>query len=196
MSPHLVESRHPSGASIIDLDDGIRLLVRPVTPDDRDRLVAGLARLSPESQYLRFMTSTPKLSDGQIDHLLDLDGPDHTAVGAIALSELGMPGVAIARYYRLPDEPEVAEVAVTVIDDYQNKGIGPMLLGILAQRAAASGVTSFRAWVLEENRRAVRILTRIGGRATHDRGVVQLDIDIADILRATGDHDPAAAGAA
>jgi RimJ/RimL family protein N-acetyltransferase len=141
------------------LRDGTRVVLRHVRPEDADLLRRGLERLSPESRYRRFLEQISQLTDAQVDYLTRVDGRDHVAIGAV------MPdgeGAGIARFVRLPDEPQVAEAAITVIDDMQGKGLGYLLAIALARAAWERGVRRFRGRVLAENPQILQLLVELG----------------------------------
>src|SRR5947207_5929492 len=106
------------------LRDGSPVVVRPILPEDRDRLVEGFARLSDESRYRRFGTPVRRLTDEQLRYLTEIDYETHMAWIALDPATPGEPGLGVARYVRLPGEPEVAEAAVTVVDSHQGLGLG------------------------------------------------------------------------
>jgi GNAT superfamily N-acetyltransferase len=162
----------------VALRDGSRVAVRPVRPDDRERLVAGFARLGGESRYQRFLAPMAELSEADITYLTDIDHHDHEALAAIDL-ETGE-GVGVARFIRRADRPDTAEAAVTVIDEWQGRGVGTALLDLLAARARAEGVTWFTALLLAENRDMLDVLEAAGpvhvvGR---DRGTIEIEAEL------------------
>jgi GNAT superfamily N-acetyltransferase len=116
---------------VVTLRDGTRALVRPIRPDDKQRLVDGLERLSPESRYRRFLRPVTSLSERELRYLTEIDYVNHFAWVAVAADVEDQPGLGVARYVRDPKDPEVAEAAVAVIDDYQGKGVGTVLLRML-----------------------------------------------------------------
>ena len=120
------------------LRDGSRVEVRPVRRSDAELLLRGFERLSDESRYRRFLCSMPELSEEMVRYLTDVDHHDHEAV--VALDAATGEGVGVARYVRDLDRPERAEAAVTVIDDWQGRGLGTLLLELLAVRAREEGV--------------------------------------------------------
>ncbi len=142
------------------LRDGTPLRIRPILPTDRGKLADTQPGFSRESHYKRFF-SAPPLSDNIVRYLIDVDYYDHFAWVALA-EEPGEPGVASARYIRERDDPDIAEVAFSVIDDFQGRGLGTFLLGALAVAAAENGVGRFRARVLAENEPMRAILRRAG----------------------------------
>jgi RimJ/RimL family protein N-acetyltransferase len=159
------------------LRDGTVTLLRPIRADDKDRLLQGFAELSPESRYLRFHTAVDHLTAAQVRYLTEVDHHDHMAWVALCVEEPGQPGMGVARYVRIPAEPQVAEVAVTVVDRWQGRGLGTLLLGVLVHSAIANGVTVFRNYVLAENEAMLTVLERLGATTVlAEPGVYQADM--------------------
>jgi hypothetical protein len=100
----------------VTLRDGARVTLRPIAPEDKPLLAASFERLGEESRYRRFLTSKKELSAAELDYLVDVDHSDHEAI--IAVDQLSGEAVGVARYVRSNDDAEVAELAVTVIDDW------------------------------------------------------------------------------
>jgi RimJ/RimL family protein N-acetyltransferase len=127
------------------------ILIRPIHADDRDRLRDSHERLSPETRYRRFLAVKPHLTSADVRYLVDIDGRDHVALVATLPEADEEPIVGVARFIRIPDEPEVAEVAIVVNDALQGRGVGTELLARLAEEAVARGVRRFRATMLADN---------------------------------------------
>ncbi len=162
----------------VTLRDGTSILVRPILPEDRDRLRAGFARLSQLSRYQRFLSSMDSLSDQQLRYFTEIDYVNHMAWGALDPSQPDQPGLGVARYIRLPDDPTTAEAAVTVIDDYQGRGIGTILLELLAISARQRGIERFRGYVSAENIRMVEILRGLGATVVREGSLLCVDVPI------------------
>jgi RimJ/RimL family protein N-acetyltransferase len=161
------------------LRDGTEVLMRQIRPSDRDRIVEGLARLSPASRYLRFHQSIDHLSEAQLDELTQVDHHDHDAIVAIDLGRLDRPGVGVARFIREPYEPEVAEAAITVADEYHGQGAGTMLLGALAARAREEGIEVFRSYVLDGNAGMLEVFDHLGAhRERETDGLWRVDLAV------------------
>ncbi|HYU57032.1 MAG TPA: GNAT family N-acetyltransferase [Actinomycetota bacterium] len=152
----------------VALRDGTTVLIRPIEPHDKQRMIDGFERLSEESRYRRFLAPVTRLSEEQLTNLTEVDHVDHEALVALAADEAGQPGLGVARYVRLTDRPTVAEAAVTVVDDAQGKGLGSVLLALLGQVARERGIERFRAYVLESNRPMLEILEQLGAEAHRD----------------------------
>jgi GNAT superfamily N-acetyltransferase len=176
----------------LTLRDGMRVRLRPVVPEDKERLVQGLERLSPASRYRRFMTAVARIPPRQLAYFTELDYVDHHAIGALALDEPGEPGIAVARYVRLPEQPDAAEVAVTVIDQYHACGVGTLLLQALSAVALEHGIATFRAEIMGDNRAARSLVARFDARIARLGNPLLFTFDVAqqlERLRGTELHD-------
>lgn len=162
----------------VTLRDGVRLWIRPLLPTDRGKLADVQPGFSRESHYRRFF-SAPPLSDKVIEYLIDLDYVDHFAWAVLAPDEPGEPGIASARYIRERDARDIAEVALSVIDDYQGRGLGTLLIGALAIAARENGVERFRAHLLSENAPMRTVLRRAGAQMEFaEPGVLETVVDV------------------
>jgi GNAT superfamily N-acetyltransferase len=159
----------------ITLPDGSHVRVRQGHSSDRDLLLRGFERLSPESRYRRFLAPMPELTEGMVRYLAEIDHHDHEAL--IALDEETGEGIGVARYVRDQDRPEVAEVAVTVIDDWQGRGLGTLLLEVISARAREEGVTTFTALMLATNEEMMDLLKRLDPVRIVDRETGRVEIE-------------------
>ncbi len=105
--------------------DGATVHVRPIRPNDGNRLLRFYRRLSPETVYGRFFIAHPGLSAGEVDHFTHVDYHDRLALVGEHADEL----VAVARYDRVPGTVD-AEVAFVVSDAHQGRGLGTLLSSI------------------------------------------------------------------
>jgi len=164
----------------IRASDGTQLYVRHIKPADKDLLAAAWLQLSPRSQYRRFLAPKPALTKSDLRYLTEIDGHDHVALVAVRLDDPSR-FVAVARYVRLREDPEAAEVAVTVADHMQGKRIGKQLGVLLADEARGRGIKRFTAALLADNRPALRLMATMTDRlVSHvDHGVTELVADLA-----------------
>lgn len=155
----------------VTLPDGLRLRFRAVTPADMQKLAEGFARLSAESRHRRFFSTKAALTDAELRFLTTPDGIDHVAIGVVEIDAEGEEGdgVSIGRFLRVPEDPEVAEVALVVADARQGIGIGRMLLERLIAAAAERGVQRIRCHLLANNARMRRLIERAFGDAAFTR---------------------------
>lgn len=144
----------------LTLRDGRVVDVRPVERSDREGFAAAVRRLSDETRYLRFAAAKPRLTNRELDFLVDVDHHRHEAI--VAIDPTTRRGVAAVRYVQVPGEPDVAEIAATVTDDWQGRGLGTALLAQLAARARDEGFAAFRASVLASNHRSIAMLLSAG----------------------------------
>jgi len=112
-------------------------------------------------------------------YLTDIDHRDHEAM--TAPDEETGEGVGVARYVRDRERPHMAEVAVTVIDDWQARGVGTLLLEMPSGRARAKGITTFTALMLATNREMMELFEQLDPMRIVDQaiGTVEIDVSIA-----------------
>ena len=168
------------------LTDGTRFLIRLCRSEgeqfDKDFVKAGinaaLQRLSVRTRQLRFAGGMNTLSDSQLDYLANLDNKDRLAWCAIEESNDKHTGAGIARYIRLPDEPDIAEFAITIVDAYQGRGLGTILLGHLIDSACENGIRILRGYVLPGNSEMIRLSKRFDTRIKHEDSILRVDITV------------------
>ena len=129
------------------LSDGTWCLLRPIGPDDAERLIQFHQHLSQRTSYLRFFTVHPTLSTEEVKRFTTVDYKCRLALVVERDGQL----IAVGRFDRIVGTPE-AEVAFVVADDYQHHGLGSLLLDELARAARARGVRTFVAETLCENK--------------------------------------------
>lgn len=163
----------------VSLPDGGRVRLRPIIPEDKALIVEGFRRLSPESRYRRFLAPIRELTEEQLVELTEVDYVDRFAWASFSLDEPGTPGMGVSRYVRDRTDPDVAEAAVTVIDDYQGRGLGTLLLEFLGAVALENGIKRFRGYGLEGNLPIRELLERLGATAAHDSpGTFRFELDL------------------
>jgi GNAT superfamily N-acetyltransferase len=163
----------------VSLANRTPVIIRPVRPEDKARIVNGMRQLSAESRHLRFFTENAELSPEMLRYLTEVDQQNHVAWIALDASTPEEGGVGIARFVRLPKEPTVAEFALTIIDSCRSMGLGRHLLNVLRTRAKEVGVNTFRAEVLPENHLMIDWLNRMGATSRFRQGVYEFEVPIA-----------------
>jgi RimJ/RimL family protein N-acetyltransferase len=160
------------------LRDGHSVTVRAVKPEDRDELVAAVDRVSAHSFYLRFFSAKRALSEKQIDFFLNVDFTSHVALVAV-VEEGARPVIAGGGRYVVV-QPGVAEVAFAVLDEYQGRGLGPILMRHLVTIARAAGIRRFVAEVLTQNAPMLKVFEKCGFRlsTTREAEVVHVSMEI------------------
>lgn len=166
------------GERVLLRDESV-VVIRQVQSGDAPLLADGFARLSAESRQRRFLTCKPNLTPAELRYFTEVDHHDHEALGA--LNPVGVRGLGIARYIRDTEDLEGAEVAVTVIDEWQRRGLATELLSRLADRGRQEGIHHFTALVAADNAAVVGLLQerRTSVRVTHrESGTVEYEITL------------------
>ena len=192
---HVPAAVRAGTAGTVALRDGSKVVIGQVRRADAPLLADGFARLSPESRRLRFLRRKDELTPAELRYFTDIDHYDHEALGA--LNHADGRGVGVARYVRDADDPHSAEIALTIVDDWQGRGLGTELLAQLSGRARAEGIRRFTALVSADNAAMTALLRRLRADPVHrEYGTVEYEIPLApaaesssDRQRAVGGHD-------
>jgi RimJ/RimL family protein N-acetyltransferase len=158
-------SRRTVDRVVVRLHNGDEVTIRPIRPDDKPLLAAGLAGLSDESAYRRFLAPKKRLTPGELRYLTELDFRDHVAFVAVPADD-AQRLVGVARWVRSADDPQTAELAFLVSDRMQGQGLGSALGQELAESARALGVERFVATTLPHNVAAHRLVARLATGVT------------------------------
>jgi protein lysine acetyltransferase len=142
----------------VTLRDGTALRLRPVLPADQWRLLEADELVSAKTQYRRFF-SLSGITPATARYLTEVDYIDHFVWVAIDGEDIGVGG---ATYIRSRSDPSVADISFSIMDDFQGRGLGGLLMGALAVAARRHGISRFSADVLAENAPMVAILNRAG----------------------------------
>jgi GNAT superfamily N-acetyltransferase len=158
--------------------------VRPIEPSDKEAISGAFERLSEQSRYQRFLTSIDELGEAQLRYLTEVDHHDHEAL--IAFDSQSGDAVGVGRFVR--QQPSSAEAAVTVIDDWQGRGLGTALCNLIAERAREEGITRFEALLLAENREMLDVLASLGPAKviSRDAGTIEIEVEIPEV--GIGEH--------
>ena len=143
------------------LPDGAPILIRPIRADDKRMLENGLRHLSAESVQRRFLTPKSSFSRAELRYLTEVDGRDHVALVVESPAEPVRRLIAVGRFVRLADDPEAAEVAIVVADDWQRRRLGSTLAELLAARARGLGIRRFTATMAADNEPAHKLMRRL-----------------------------------
>ena len=153
------------------LRDGSAVLIRQFRCTDAALLADGFGRLSAASRQMRFLGVKKELSAAELRYFTDVDHHDHEALAAVDRAD-GQ-GVGIARYLRDAGDPQTAEVAVTIVDDWQGRGLGTELLAALSDRARQEGIRRLTALADAGNVAVAALLRNAGARLVRrERGTV------------------------
>lgn len=128
-------------SSVDVLRDGSRVLVRPIRKQDVELERKFIEGLSPQSRRFRFLCSMRTPSEKLLQKLTDLDTEREAAFIALAGDSGAQHEVGVARFSKQSDGK--AEIAVTVGDDWQHKGLGTLLMQRLIDHARRHGIDEF-----------------------------------------------------
>ena len=147
-----------AAAPAVVLRDGSAVGIRQLTGADAELLADGFTRLSATSRWSRFLTAKTHLSPAELSYLTAIDHQNHEALVAVSLDGYGL---GVARYVRSTEDPRVAEVAVTVVDEWHGRGLGTELVTRLTDRAAGVGIQRFTALIAADNVAAINLLRKL-----------------------------------
>jgi GNAT superfamily N-acetyltransferase len=170
---------HPERAAVaqgehVRLPAGDEIVIRPILPADFDRLAVGFGRLGALSRFRRFRETVDHLTAEQLTELTDIDHDRHEAL--VAFDAASGDGIAVARYIRDADDPTLAEVACTVLDAWQGRGVGRALVRRLADRARSAGIDRLRGLMLVGHEAPRRLIAEIADEtyARRDGGTIEI----------------------
>ena len=142
------------------LRDGRRAEIRAFRPDDRADMLAAVGQLSDKSLYRRFFVPKRELSQKEIAFFLDVDFIQHVALVAV-IEDGGRPLIVGGGRY-IVCQPQRAEVAFVVVDQFQGQGVGGALLRHLATLAKGAGLEALLADVLADNTAMLKVFDKSG----------------------------------
>src|SRR5262245_43356260 len=144
---------------MVRLANGALVRLRPIRPDDAPRLIAAYGRLSTLSAYHRFFTVMKRLPPDWAKVFATVDFKRRLAIVAERDTPEGSDIIGVGRY-EPGDADDNVEVAFTVEDGWQGLGLGPILLDAVLRAGEARGIQRFRAYVLGDNHRMLKMLER------------------------------------
>jgi GNAT superfamily N-acetyltransferase len=157
------------------LRDGAQIVIRPARVTDEQALQSFFYSLSDDTIYRRFLGYKKVHSHAEMQDLVDLDFEHNMALVAVddARDEI----MAVARYDVDP-ATDLAEIAFSVRDDRQGRGLGTVLFRRMAQIAHRRGIAGFCADVFATNTAMLRVFHRSGHKVTTklDVGVYHLEL--------------------
>jgi ribosomal protein S18 acetylase RimI-like enzyme len=168
---------------VVELRDGTRVHVRPIVPEDEPLLQEAVSAMSERTVYFRFFSPIKRLSDAMAHRLAVVDYNERFALVATTHRPADRERIlGVARYDRAAGT-DIAEVAVAVIDEFQRRGLGGALLGILAHAAREHGIKTFSLIVMPENQQMLGLLRKMGWihQARLAGGVYDISFDIPEV---------------
>lgn len=144
----------------VTLRDGRSVTLRPLDRKDAELIIDLHNSLSFDSQYFRFFGPKPKLSKAEAEYLANVDFSKRFAIAAEVKEDRKKRLVGVGRFDI--NEPDIAEAAIVVRDDYQGVGLGSAMLERMREVGRGAGLEAFTAEVLAENSRMLDLLKRNG----------------------------------
>jgi acetyltransferase len=167
---------------VVYLANGRRVLMRPALPQDGELLRAFVQGLSSEARYFRFLTKFSELPQGIVDRFTRIDYQRHVALIAETVTRAGETMVGEARYVIDEQDPEIAEFALAVADDWRGMGLAGTLLERLVDHAASSGIRRIVGDAFATNTAIVTFAKRYGFTVTRSLGDSRLVRVVKDLV--------------
>jgi GNAT superfamily N-acetyltransferase len=142
--------------------DNTYLCFKALEKADREKFLDGFKKLSRKTVYHRFFGFMKELTEEQIEDLLNTDKKDHVAWVAFDIVNDDAIGIGVGRFRRSTSKPQEAELALTVIDEYQDKGVGTVLLAIMYFLGIKLDIEVFTGVLLSDNSKLIRRFKELG----------------------------------
>ena len=144
-----------------------KLIIRPLRRDDREREITFVNSLSERTRYLRLHSPIKFLPPHLLDQLMDIDYRRRMAFVATRADDPTGAFVGIARYGET-DQTDAIEIGVTVADEWQGRGVAPLLVGQLLRFARHRGFARCLGMVLPENQPMLALARKLGFSSHYD----------------------------
>ncbi len=180
----ILPSAHPYPKELEEvhrLRDGSELLIRPIRPDDEDKIKGMFYTFSEQTKYLRYHGTLKSLPHNKLQVFCNVDYDSEMAL-VVSRGQAGHEEIlGVGRYMTNPGKRS-AEMAFVVSDDWQRKGIGTHLFQRLVEIGKQAGLRQFNADVLPENSGMLKIFHRSGlnTETITDEGVVRVTMSLED----------------
>jgi len=146
--------------------DNTYLCFKALEQGDRDKFLEGFKKLSKKSIYHRFFGFMKELTPAQVDDLLNTDEQNHVAWAAFDFVGEDSIGIGVGRFRRSIITLNEAELALTVIDEYQQKGVGSVLLAIMYYLGGMLDIDVFTGLIMSDNSKLIRRFSELGAKMT------------------------------
>ena len=147
--------------------DGVKVIIRPIKPEDADLEVEFVRKLSPETKYYRFMNTMRELPPAMVARLTQIDYDREMAFVATTEEDGVEVELGVCRYAVNPDG-ESCEFAVVVADNWQHRGLARKLMGVLIETAKNRGLHYMNGVFLSNNERMLKFVQGLGFVLSND----------------------------
>ena len=170
-------------STITSLND-TKIIIRPIQSSDKQNLILGLEKLSSTSQYNRFLSYKKEFSNDELVNLTELNPAIHLALVMGIEKDGKTTGVGVARVVRKSPDSSEAELAITIIDEYQGLGLGKILLKEILSSAKEVGITKMYGELETTNQKVLNLL-----KDCHDLSLKYLGQGILSMEFKLQDHE-------
>jgi acetyltransferase len=165
------------------LPDGTDIIIRPIRPEDAEMEQEFVRNLSKESRYMRFMQALRELTPDMLVRLTQIDYDREMAFLALTRQDGKEVEMGVARYAINPDK-STCEFALVIGDEWQNRGLGGLMMQTLIDAARAKGLRTIEGEVLPHNNGMLKLMQRLGFTRHQDGlddGVVMVTKRLGDL---------------
>lgn len=162
------------------LEEGLAVRLRPIVPEDRERIHRAYEMLSEESRLNRFWERPERLGEHHAARIAEVDGLDHLAWIALNPEDEDFPGYGGASWWRDGHDPARAELSFTIADAWHRRGLATLLYSILWHEGWRCGVREFTGQCRKNNVAMVRWWAEMGGRVREEARHFELDLALED----------------
>ncbi|MDN4502675.1 GNAT family N-acetyltransferase [Alteromonadaceae bacterium BrNp21-10] len=154
--------------------NGTLINIRPISPEDTKLESEFVHQLSAETKHYRFLGGINDLSAKALQYLCDVDGEESMAFVATVNEQGKETEIGVSRYTK-GDEKGLHEMAVTIADSWQDKGLDTLLTEHLLDYARLHGVTRLYAVELNDNYHMAHLAVELGmSKATDPEDIHQV----------------------
>ena len=172
------------------LTDGTPVTIRTIQPSDLALMRGGIGQLSSRSRYFRFFSHQPVPPDSVIQKLVDVDGYNHFAWGALLTNCPNDTPIGAVHVFRDGARWDTGELSFAIVDAYHGLGLARMLMAVLLIYCRVAQIRWLDAHVLFENKAAANLVRTLGAKRSSTPAAVsdyELDVGLAlETLRARG----------
>lgn len=179
---HMAIHPYPSAlVSQLQLPDGIKLVIRPIRPEDAAYEQDFVRHLSDQSRHFRFMGTMQELTPDMLKRTTQIDYDREMAIVAVIQQHSHDAIIGIARYVINPDF-QSCEFALVVADEWQKKGIGSHLMNCLMAAAKAQHLLTMEGVILSANMNMLTLVRNLGFSVKLDKTDPTLQLATKDLF--------------
>ena len=181
---------HEEWVAELPLTGGPLVRFRHVRPEDESFIAEAIRTASRETLLHRLFSPIRSVSPSLLRQMLAIDRAKETCIVGVVTASEPMRIICGARYVKL--RPGAAEIAFSVHDDFQRRGLGTFLLKLLARLAQAEGIRWFEAEVLASNHKMLNLIKKAAPRSSgHWTGdLYHIVIDLQTLAHSVGGPPP------